>query len=80
MSELLRLLTGIFVLLLGIPAGSFLAKLTKEELKEGQKWFRVVILFAVAGAIVSLYLGNDYLLFTSLFIIIVTSRSLRFKK
>jgi len=77
---MLELIIGLIILLLGIPLGSFLAKLTKEELGEGQKWFRIVIIFGVVGTIISLYLRNDYLLFTSLFIIIVTSRSLRFKK
>jgi len=74
---MLELIIGLIILLLGIPLGSFLAKLTKEELGEGQKWFRIVIIFGVVGTIISLYLRNDYLLFTSLFIIIVTSRSLR---
>ncbi|MBI2043330.1 hypothetical protein HYT25_02995 [Candidatus Pacearchaeota archaeon] len=79
MSELLKLLIGIAVLLLGIPIGSFIARLTKEELKEGQKWFKVLILIGIFGAGVSLYLKNDYLLFTFLFIAITASRSLRKK-
>ena len=80
MSELLKLLIGISVLLLGIPMGSFLARLTKEELREGQKWFKLLIIISFFGAIISLIFKNDYLFFTFLFIGVVTSRSLKIKK
>ncbi len=72
-----ELIIGIFILLLGIPIGLFVAKLTKEELNEGQKWFKVVIFLGILGAIASLYFKSDYFLFTSLFVAIATSMSLR---
>lgn len=75
-----NLIIGILVLLFGFPLGSWLAKITKEELKEGQKWFKLIILVSLIGAIVSLIFRNDFLLFTFLFILIVTSRSLKVKK
>ena len=78
--HMLELIIGIFILLLGIPMGSFLARLTKEELREGQKWFKLIIFVSSIGAIVSLILRNDYFLFTFLFIGVVTSRSLKIKK
>ena len=53
---------------------------TKEELREGQKWFKLMIFVSLIGAIVSLVLRNDYLLFTFLFIAIATSRSLFSRK
>lgn len=77
---MIELVAGIFILLLGIPIGFFIAKLTREELKEGQKWFKIVIFFGISGAIISLYLKNDYFLFTSLFVAITTSMSLRKKQ
>ncbi|HLC78704.1 MAG TPA: hypothetical protein VJH92_06280 [Candidatus Nanoarchaeia archaeon] len=80
MSELLQLALGLAVLALGIPAGNFLAKQTKEELKDGSKWFKIIIVFSVIGAILGLILKNDVLLFSLLFIAIVTSRSLVRKK
>jgi len=76
MNELIKFAIGIFVLLLGFPIGSLLKKLTKEELKSGQIWFKLLIVFAFIGAIISLISGNDILLFSFLFIGIVTSRSL----
>ena len=76
MQEALKLLIGIVVLVLGIPIGNYLAKLTKEELKEGSMWFKIIIVFSVIGAILGLIFKNDVLLFSLLFIAIVTSRSL----
>ncbi len=79
MLEIIKILIGIAVLLIGIPLGSWLAHLTKDELKSGQKWFRLIIILAGIGAVVGLVLKNDVLLFSFLFIVVVTSRSLRRK-
>jgi len=76
MNELIQIAIGILVLLTGFPIGSYLAKETKEELKSGKKWFKLIIVICLICAIVSLVLGNDVLLFSFLFISIVTSRSL----
>ncbi len=79
MIEIIKLIIGIFVLILAFPLGSYLAKITKEELKQGQKWFKLIILVSLIGIIASLILKNDILFFSFLFIIIVTSRSLKKK-
>ncbi len=79
MSELTNLIIGIVVLILGIPIGSFLAKMTKDEQKLGQKWFKLIIIIAVLGAIINLIAGNDVLLFGFLFITVVTGMNLRKK-
>lgn len=80
MQQTLNFVIGILILLLGIPAGMILAKFTKEELVSGQKWFKLIILVSLIWAIVSLILRNDFLLFTFLFIVIVTGMSLRLRK
>lgn len=77
MQELIKLVIGIVILALGIPIGNFLAKITKEELKSGRKWFRIIILVGLIGGFIGLIIKNDVLLFSSFFIAIVTSRSLR---
>lgn len=77
MKEVIQILIGIVFLILGIPIGNFLAQLTKEELGTGQKWFKLIIIAGLVGSIISLISGNDILLFTFLFIMIVTSRSLK---
>mgnify|MGYP001592669054 FL=1 len=76
MQEMYNLIMGFVLLVLGIPIGNVLAKMTKEELKSGKKWFKLLIILSLIGALVFLILGNDALLFAFLFIAIVTSRSL----
>jgi len=80
MQEVIKILLGALVLVLGWPIGNSLAKLTKEELKSSQKWFKRIIFVSLVGGVVSLFLRNDILLFSFFFIAIVTSRSLRNKK
>ncbi len=77
MQELIKLVIGILILILGIPIGNYLAKITKEELKSGKKWFKVIIILGLIGGAVGLILGNDVLLFSLFFVAIVTSRSLK---
>ena len=76
MQEMIKFILGIIVLALGFPIGNYLAKNTKEELKSGQIWFKLIMLVGFAGAIIGLIIRNDVLMFTFLFIIVVTSRSL----
>ena len=80
MDTLLKFILAMIVLALGIPIGNYLAKQTREELRQGRLWFKLIIILSLIGALVFLILGNDALLFTLLFISIVTSRSLKGKK
>ena len=77
MNEVIKLALGIFVLILGIPIGNVLASNAPEELKDGRKWFYLIILVCFVGAIVSLIIRNYALLFTFLFITIVHSRRIK---
>ncbi len=77
MQEVIKIIIGIGILVLGFLIGNLLARVTKEELKSGQKWFKIIIVLCFIGGIVSLILGNDALLFGFLFMAIVTSRSLK---
>ena len=74
---LFRLIIGIIILASGILLGDYLAKKAKEELKAGQEWFKIIIVFSLLGGVIGLVLGKDFLLFSFFFIAIVTSRSLR---
>ncbi|MEK6812472.1 MAG: hypothetical protein AABX76_02835 [Nanoarchaeota archaeon] len=80
MTQLILLFVGILVLLLGIPIGNFLAKQTKEELKDGRIWFKLIIMLSLIGVLAGLFFRNDFLLFTFAFIAIVTSRSLNVRR
>lgn len=73
----INLLIGMFVLLFGIPIGNLLAKITKEEISQGQRWFKLVSFSALLGALISLVIGNDVLLFSFAFIAIVSSKSIK---
>jgi uncharacterized membrane protein YhaH (DUF805 family) len=77
MQEIFKILIGVAVLILGIPIGNILAKHTHEELRGGRKWFILLIVICFIGAILNLIFSNDALLFTFLFIAVVTSRSLK---
>ena len=77
MQEVLKIAIGIAFLLLGTPIGSYLAEKTKEELKQGRKWFKLIIVVSLVSSIVALIIQNDFLFFSFLFIALVTSRSLR---
>ena len=80
MNELVKIFVGITFVVLGFFIGNFLAKITKEELSSGQKWFRIIILLSLIGSVLSLIFKNDALLFGFLFIVAVTSRSLKNKE
>jgi len=77
MIELYRILIGIIVLSFGIPLGNFLARITKEELESGQRWFKLIIFLGLIGGVVGAIISDDVLMFSMFFIVIITSRSLK---
>jgi len=77
MLEIVKLIIGIGVLLLGIPIGNILARNTREELRSGQKYYRLVVGVGLIGGLVGLIIRNDVLLFTMFFIAIVSSGSVK---
>jgi len=80
MEDVFKLIIGILVLILGIPIGNYLAKITKEEIKDGQKWFKIIITISLILGFFGLIIRNDFILFSGFFIAIVTSKSLKKKK
>ena len=74
---MIKILIGIFILLAGFVIGNYLAKHTKEELKSGQIWFKLIIIFSLIGGFIGLIIGNDVLMFSLFFVGIVVSRSLK---
>jgi len=72
-----ELVIGILVLILAFPLGSYLRKLTLDEQKQGKKWFFYIMILGVLGAIISLILRNDVLMFTSLFTSVIALQSWR---
>ena len=60
------------LLLLAIPIGYLLAYWGNDELVAGRKWFRALIIAAVAVGIWFWLTGQTYVTWTSSFIVIVT--------
>ena len=77
MQEIFKLLIGVAVLVLAFPIGDILAKKTKEELKQGRGWFKLIVYASLAGGVVGMLIGNDVLMFSFFFMALVTNRSLR---
>jgi hypothetical protein len=59
MLEILKILIGILVLILGIPIGNLLANYTKEELEEGKKWFKRIVFLGLIGGLIGLIILMD---------------------
>lgn len=77
MGEIVSLLIGSLILILGVPIGNFLANKTKEELESGRKYFKILVYLGFVGGLVGLIVRKDVLLFTMFFISIVTLRSIK---
>lgn len=75
----LSLILTIIVALAGYPVGLIIARLTKEELKPGRKWFLVIILACIILVILSLiFIQGDALIFLAaafVFIILLSLAS-----
>lgn len=76
MEEMFKIIIGIVVLVVGWFLGWLLAYMTKEELKEGRGWFKLIIYVSLVGGFVGLIIRHDVLMFTMFFIAVVTSVSL----
>ena len=77
MQQIYQLVIGFLLLAFAFPIGNLLARVTKEELKSGKKYFKILIILSLAGAVTSLIIRNDVFLFSFLFIAIVTSRCIK---
>lgn len=77
MNEWLQLTIGTLALIMGFPIGNILRKKTMDEQVQGKKYFILLTIIGLLGGIFGLILKKDWMLFTFLFIAIVSSRSIR---
>ncbi|MFH1425364.1 MAG: hypothetical protein ABIG28_01375 [archaeon] len=63
---------NIILLLLAIPVGLLIAYLTSEELKDGQKYFKALIILSIIVGIWFFLTGQTYVTWTAAFIAIST--------
>lgn len=78
-NHMLSIFFTVLILLTAIPAGLLVAWLTKEELRDGRKWFKLIIALSLAGSVVFLVLKNEAVTLTLVYIAIATSMSLKKK-
>jgi len=73
----------VVTVLLGYPVGRFIAANTKEELKAGKIWFKLIILICLIGIFASLiFIKGDNLISliaSFIFIILMIYASLKYK-
>lgn len=80
MAQLYQYVLAVIMLVFAVPIGDLLAKITKEELRLGKKWFKILVVSSLMLSILFLFIGKQDLFFTLLFIAIMTSRSLETKR
>ncbi|MBS3091039.1 hypothetical protein J4217_01150 [Candidatus Pacearchaeota archaeon] len=69
-------LFNIIFLVLAIPIGYLIAYWCKDELVDGRKWFRILIIVSIIGALGFYLFGFSYISLTFGFILIVSLISL----
>lgn len=74
--SLIKMLIEIIILLLAIPSGYLIAWLARDELKDGRKWFRILIIASMISGIWFYLIKLFYISLTLGFIFIVSLISL----
>jgi hypothetical protein len=69
----------LLILALAIPIGLLITALTKDEMKIGRKYFKILTIVSALWAILFLIEGIAYLAYTFGFMLIVSFISLRHK-
>jgi len=62
----------IIILILAIPAGYLIAYWARDELVQGKKWFKALIILATLAGIWSYLIGEEAIVWTAGFILIST--------
>ena len=66
----------IILLVFAIPTGLLIAWMAKDELKQGRKWFKLLVVSSLAVGLLSWIYNLAYIALTCAFIAIVSSISL----
>jgi hypothetical protein len=70
------MILNIFFILLAIPSGFLIAWLASDELVSGKKYFRILIIVSILGAIGGIFYDLIYLSLTFVFYFIISLISL----
>lgn len=63
----------ILLVLLAIPVGILLARLARDELLAGRKWFLILCLLSFLGALVAVVFAKEFIGLALLFILICSA-------
>ena len=66
----------LIILALAIPSGYLIARLARDELVDGRKWFQILIILGIAVGTLAYFIGYGYIGWTAGFMIIVSFISL----
>lgn len=69
-------LLTIILIVLAVPVGLLIAWMARDELKQGRKWFKILIVVSIIFGILFAILGRYGEASTCLFIVIITGISL----
>ncbi|OIO80417.1 hypothetical protein AUJ84_03595 [Candidatus Pacearchaeota archaeon CG1_02_32_132] len=65
------MILNLLILFLGVPIGLLIAWLARDELKQGRKWFRIMIILSLLGGLWFWLIGRVYISLTWGFIFII---------
>jgi len=78
--ERIKYIFAILVILLAIPLGAYLRHVTGDEVINGRKYIKAIFYLSALFSVLFLILRKDYLVFTCLFILLVSYQSLTTNK
>lgn len=61
----------LFIVLLSVPTGYLVSYMARDELIQGRKWFKAIIMIFVILGTWFFLTGKEHIAFTSLFIVIM---------
>ncbi|MCH7568814.1 MAG: hypothetical protein IIA87_05320 [Nanoarchaeota archaeon] len=67
-----KMMWEIIILALAVPSGFLIAWLAKDELIQGRKWFRILIISSILFGIWFYLIGQSYIVWVFGFILIVS--------
>ena len=76
---MIKMWIEISLLVLAVPVGFLIAKLTGDEMKHGRKYFKILSVASLFGIVLFSLLRIEYLAYTFGFMLIVSFISLRHK-
>mgnify|MGYP001584158899 FL=1 len=72
-SFLTEMILEIIILLLGIPVGYLIALMARDELKAGRKWFGVLVIASILGAVWFYLIGESVIVWSFGFVGVISA-------